>query len=252
MSISVTIIAKNEAAGIAACIKSAQALSDDIIVADSGSSDDTVAIAKACGAKVIEITWNGYGAARNAASQAAKYDWIFAIDADERLSEGLAIEIAQQTNQSSTSTIGWVKRANFFNEKMIRFGDWGSDEVARFYHKGFTKWDNALVHETLILEKRTKLLFRNELNHYTAFGYNSFLIKNLKYAQLSALNYAEKGKKGSYFKLLFSPFFTFFKGYFLRFGFLDGLEGFWIAKINATYVFAKYAALIEINKNSPR
>src|SRR5690349_17921321 len=120
-TISVVVITKNEAANIADCISSAQQITKDIIVVDCGSEDNTVNLAKQCGAKTIEIEWQCYGHSRNTGAAAAKFDWILSLDADERISAALARRLNEMTLSDPQVTYK-MKRDNFFAEQRLNFG----------------------------------------------------------------------------------------------------------------------------------
>lgn len=243
MPVSVVIIAKNEAHCIHQCVSSALQLTDDVIVVDTGSSDHTAAIAQAAGARVIHHNWLGYGATRNAGAQHARNNWIVSLDADETIPPALVQEIQAQSF-TTPAVVYQLKRQNFFLDKPIRFGAWKNDKVLRLYNQTHTSWNNEAVHEDIQLPGGTTVTqLQQPLHHYTVKDLYSFTAKNLHYAQLSALRYAAAGKKASGFKLWFSPLFGFIKGYIFQLGFLDGREGFYIAKVNAFYTFMKYALL---------
>ena len=245
MLISVVIIAKNEAGNIASCIKSAALLSDDIIVVDSGSSDGTQHIAAASKASVHLIEWKGYGNARNEGASQAKHDWIFALDADERISKELVNSIKHMDFHDEKVIYG-SRRRNYFGKRLMRYGEWGLDSTYRIYNKNHVQWDDAMVHETL--EGNEKRLLPGHLEHYTIKGAAEFRIKLTKYARLQALNFYGKGKKANFFKRFFSPVVNFISGYIIKLGFLDGYTGLQVAKMNAYYTWLKYNLLHKMYK----
>src|SRR5437867_993081 len=169
MFISVVIIAKNEAHNIGECIKSAALLSDDIIVVDSGSNDGTQEIAMDANAMLHLVTWRGYGNSRNAGAEHAKHDWIFALDADERISKKLAASVKELNSLETleTNVIYGCRRRNYFGNKLLRFGEWGNDTTYRLYNKNYKHWDDAMVHESLSPPDSGKKLLPGYLEHYT-------------------------------------------------------------------------------------
>lgn len=245
--ISVVIITKNEAVNIADCIKTAKQVSDDIIVADTGSSDNTVAIAEKEGVTVIKIGWKGYGNARNTAAEATKNDWILAIDADERITESLVASIKKIENEDAGVIYGF-KRESYFLGKKIRFGNFGRDKVFRLYNKKTGSWDKAQVHEVLIGENISKQFVEGHLEHYTIRALEENDRKVYSYARLSAKKYFDKGKKATFIKRYLSPIAGFIQPYIFLLGFLDGKEGFIIAYSNAKCTWLKYKYLYELNK----
>src|SRR5690349_1214375 len=145
MNLSVVIITLNEENNILDCIRSVQSLSDDIIVVDAGSTDNTIQFAIQEGAAVYSTDWKGYGYSRNLGASKAKHNWILALDADERVSAEL-INSIQTTKFTNSHTIYNFRRQNFINRKKIRFGTMGVDKVTRIYNRDFTNWDFSLVH----------------------------------------------------------------------------------------------------------
>ncbi|RFM30459.1 glycosyltransferase family 2 protein [Deminuibacter soli] len=248
MAVSVVIIAKNEAHAIERCINSALQLTDNVLVIDTGSTDNTAALAATAGAKVVHSAWLGYGNTRNWGAPQAKYAWILSLDADETISPELAREI-KQLPLNDNNVVYKIKRQNFFRQKKIRFGAWKNDQVLRLYNRNSTGWNQAPVHEDIELQNMQVTLLQQYIHHYTAKDFYSFIQKNLAYAQLSANKYAAAGKKAGTLKMYFSPLFNFLQGYVFRLGFLDGVEGWYIAKGNAFYTFMKYALLKEASAN---
>ncbi len=249
MPISAVIITKNEATIIGAALKSLVDVTNDIIIVDSGSTDNTVAICKQFGATVIETTWDGYGPNKNKGINIAKHDWILNIDADEILDEQLQQSIKQLQLQEH-NFIYECKRNNFFCGKWIRYGEWAGDKQIRLFNRSIASWNNAAVHETLIAKIATKKkLLPGHILHYTTRHIDVYINKTVVYAKLNAQKYFEQGKTASFFKLYWAPTLTFLQHYILRLGFLDGWEGFLIAKTTAWYTFLKYSFLKEMYRN---
>ncbi|MDI9363730.1 MAG: glycosyltransferase family 2 protein [Flavobacterium sp.] len=246
--ISVIIIAKNEVENIVSCIQSAKQISDDIIVVDTGSTDNTFALAVSAGAKVISIEWQGFGAGRNIAATLAKNNWIFALDADERITPLLAISI-QQLALNAAYLYG-CKRESFLVNKKIRFGEWGRDKVFRLYNRNETTWDLTQVHENIHHNHLTKTLIAGSLLHYTMQSIEEYEQKTILYAKLSADKYFTNGKHASILKKIFSPTFSFIQNYIFRLGMFDGKEGLIIAKTSAKYAWLKYRYLEQLYKRS--
>ncbi|MGC4100615.1 glycosyltransferase family 2 protein [Ferruginibacter sp.] len=249
MPISVVIITRNEAHIIANTLQSLQEVSGDFVIVDSGSTDDTVAICKKMGAKVIETTWDGYGPNKNKGIDAAANDWILNLDADEAIDEELSTAIQQLALQDE-NTVYNFKFRNFFCGKWIRYGEWSGDKHIRLFNRKKVRWDNAAVHESLTLHDDTKVsLLPGNILHYTTQHIDEYINKTVAYAKLNAKKYYLQGKRASFFKLRLAPGFTFVQHYILRLGFLDGWEGYLIAKTTAWYTFLKYSFLKEMHKN---
>lgn len=250
MDISVVIITKNEAHIIANTLQSLQPLIRDVIIVDSGSSDDTVAICKKFNAAVIETGWAGYGINKNRGIAAAKNDWILSLDADEAIDEELQNAL-QQLSLSDETEVFNIRFKNFYCNKWIRFGEWGFDRHIRLFNRKKVKWNNADVHESLVFSGKVKItLLPGHILHYTVRSRKEYKDKMVSYARMNANKYFDAGKKNSFFKQYFSPAFAFIQHYVFRLGFLDGRDGFIIAKTTAWYTFLKYRYLKELNNNS--
>ncbi len=246
-AVSVVIITKNEAGNITDCITSARLVSNDIIVVDSGSTDATVMLARQAGAKVIVIEWTGFGAARNTGVANAANDWVLAIDADERVTAAMVTSIAVIDFHDDTVIYGF-KRQNYFLGKKIRFGEWGRDKVYRLYNRNRVSWDLSPVHEMLSGVNTTKKVLNGAIDHYPVIREEQNREKTIRYATLNAEKYFKQGKRSTIEKRYFSPAFDFIRSYFLLLGFLDGMQGFVIARSTSRYVWLKYKLLHDLNK----
>ncbi len=246
MEISVVIITKNEAHIIANTLQSLQAVTNDIVIVDSGSTDETVAICKKFNAVVIETDWSGYGINKNKGIDAAKNDWILSLDADEAIDAGLQQSLLQLALTNSNEVFN-IRFKNFFCNKWIRFGEWGFDWHIRLFNRKKVQWNNVAVHENLEFPENvivTKLT--GNILHYTVQNRQEYDAKTDYYARMNAKKYLLAGKKPNFFKQYLSPVFAFIQHYIFRLGFLDGAAGFIIAKTTARYTFLKYHYLKEM------
>lgn len=249
MDISVVIIAKNEAHIIANTLRSLKPVTNDIIVVDSGSTDETVSICKEFNATVIETDWGGYGINKNKGVVVAKNDWILSLDADEAIDEELQKSLSELPLTDDNEVFD-VRFKNFFCNKWIRFGEWGFDKHIRLFNRRKAQWENTAVHENLILPKGVKItLLKGNVLHYTVYDQQKYFDKMTGYAMMNAKKYFAAGKKPNFFKRYFSPVFAFLQYYIFQLGFLDGREGLIIAKTTARYTFLKYDYLKEMNNN---
>lgn len=238
--ITATIIALNEAAHIADCIESLKAVADEILVGDSGSSDDTVRLAEAAGAKVISLPWEGYGATKNRLSQVASHDWILSIDADERLSDELRKELIK-LKSTTLQGIYAFPRKNFYGQKWIRYSGWYPDIKKRLYHRNEARWNLAEVHETLEHEASTSVhVLKSDLLHYTLRDRAHHEETIRKYARLQSERLKKSGKKGGYLLAVVHFCTMFLKKLILQGGILDGKEGFYVAWYSAKARWLKY------------
>jgi glycosyltransferase involved in cell wall biosynthesis len=249
MQLSVVIITKNEAHIIGTTLQSLQGITDDITIVDSGSTDNTIEICKSFGAKIITTSWDGYGPNKNKGITAAKYNWILNLDADEAVDAELKAAIIQ-LNNTDENTVYKCKFKNFFCNKWIRYGEWAGDKHVRLFNRNTVTWNSAAVHEGLTISNNTiiKMLPGNIL-HYTTSDIDEYITKTTNYAKLNATKYFTQGKQASFFKLRLAPGLTFLQHYILRLGFLDGWEGYLIAKTTAWYTFLKYSFLKQMYKN---
>lgn len=244
LSISAILITKNEESSIKDCLKSISWV-DEIIVVDSGSTDQTVKICKSFGAKVFVRQWSGYGPQKNIALNLATKNWILSIDADERISNSLRKEIQALDDSHYAYSI---KRKSNYCGSWINHGDWRSDYVVRLFKRNSAKFSNALVHETVITKNQIKLL-KNEMFHFTYHNYEDVINKINIYSSAASQILFSKKIKSSLTKAIFHALWTFLRGYFFRGGFLDGRAGFALALSNSQYTYYKYLKLLFLYQN---
>lgn len=241
--VSVVIITKNEADTIASCIKAAQLITDDIIVADNGSTDNTVAIAQKLGCRVYNDHWDGYGVNKNKGIARAKNNWILSIDADEIADTALAMAIYQLSLDDS-NTVYDIKFRSYYGKKRIRFGSWGRDHHVRLFNRTKVQWSASPVHETLLSPQNVTIKrLDGHLHHYSVKDAAEFMSKADHYAELSASKYLMNNKKPTFMKLHIAPLFHFIKNYIVFLGILDGKAGWDIAWMISQHTRRKYRLL---------
>lgn len=228
--LSAIIIAKDEAANIAACLDSV-AFADERIVVDSGSTDETMAIARAKGAKVYANEFRGFGAQKNFALTQATGDWVFSIDADERVSAALRAQIEQAIGQGTQAGFEMPRRSTFCG-KVIRHSGWYPDHVLRLFKRGSGRFSEDLVHERVICDGSVGRLSEPIL-HDAVARLEDALDRLDRYSTASAQMKASRGQRVSFAAGIVHGAFAFFRSYLLRGGFLDGREGFLIAVLVA-------------------
>lgn len=230
MSLSVVIIAKDEADRITDCILAAKQVSHDILVLDSGSTDDTVAVARQAGATVHSVTWQGYGTTKNLGHSLVQHDWILSLDADEVLSAELIDSISAL--QLHRGTVYLLDRIVNLDGQLIKYSGWYPDWVYRLFHKADSKWSEVAVHEKLQSPANSKLVrLQGKLIHKSFRSVEHFLSKTDHYAQLAARQWIQDGKKPSLIKKLLGPQWKFFQTYYLYRGYKDGKIGRTIASV---------------------
>ncbi len=249
-TLSVILITKNEEQNIDACLASVR-FADEIIVVDAGSTDATVKKAKRLTKKVFVRPWEGYGAAKNFALNHATGDWIFWIDADERVPEALQTEIAAVVESSAGlfDAYSVPRRANFLG-RWIRHCGWYPGRVTRLFRKGSGTFTESKVHERLVVEGKEGML-HSDLLHYTDPTLKGYFEKFNKYTSLASDELAGEGREFDIGQITIRPVWTFFRMYVLRLGFLDGIQGFILCVLSACYVFTKYAKLWERGPHQP-
>ncbi len=244
--ISLFIIAKNEGDKLEACIKSAKAICSEIIVCDSGSTDNTKEVAEKCGAKVIQHDFIGFADQKNFALDACSGKWALSLDADEVLTKELAEEIAAIPDDTEFNGFD-IHRVNYFLGGRMNHSGLNNEYILRLIRIGSGRYRDVLVHEGLEIEgKRTKL--KNEMLHYSYADLENYFNKFNKYTSLAARDLKAKGRKFSLLGTLFRLPFEFLKRYVLKLGFLDGIRGFIWASCSTFYVFVKYIKLWNLTK----
>jgi len=249
MKISAYIIAYNEEDKISDCIKSIL-WADEIIVADSNSTDGTCEIAESLGAKVVQIEFNGYGNLRNEAISYCKGDWIFSLDSDERCTEKVRDEILLLIKDAPLD-IYKVPRKNFFMGKWIKFSGWYPNfRQPQLFRAGMMSYDNKPVHEGFISYSKKKIgELNNEIWQFPYKNIEEVMQKANRYSSLGAQKLNDNAKKGSILKALLHGTWAFIKHYIFKLGFLDGGAGFVIAFGNFEGTFYRYVKLYELQSN---
>ena len=249
MKISAYIIAYNEEDKISDCIKSIL-WADEIIVADSNSTDGTCEIAESLGAKVVQIEFNGYGNLRNEAISYCKGDWIFSLDSDERCTEKVRDEILLLIKDAPLD-IYKVPRKNFFMGKWIKFSGWYPNfRQPQLFRAGMMSYDNKPVHEGFISYSKKKIgELNNEIWQFPYKNIEEVMQKANRYSSLGAQKLNDNAKKGSVLKALLHGTWAFIKHYIFKLGFLDGGAGFVIAFGNFEGTFYRYLKLYELQSN---
>lgn len=239
--LTVIIPTYNEALYLKDALYSVQ-FADEIIVVDSLSSDDTVAIAEAHGCKVLTRAFDNFSNQKNHAMEQASGDWILFIDADERIPYLLKQEILEAMSLGKHA--GY--KLNFPHFYMNRFLYHHSDDVTRLVRRSDCRFEGS-VHEKLVVSGSVGKL-KNPVLHFTYKGLMHYISKKDSYAWFQAQQLFDKGKKATYFHLAFKPFYRFFSSYILRGGFKDGIPGFTVASVNAYGVFSRYVKLMLIQR----
>ena len=242
--LSVTVVAKNEAADLGAALASV-AWADEIIVVDSHSTDDTVAIARRHTDRVVVHDWLGHVEQKNYAASLASHDWILSIDADERVTPALAREIQALLGGEPRAAAYRIPRVTFHLGRWIRTTDWYPDHQHRLYDRRAARWTGRYVHEALTVQGEVGAL-RGEIQHYAYRDIADHLETIDRYTTYAARQMHENGRRAGLLQLAGHPPLAFLRNYIARGGIRDGVPGFIISAMNAYYVFLKFAKLWEL------
>lgn len=252
-TLSAIVITRNEAHNLHDCLQSMHGLVDEIIVVDSQSSDATVAIAQQHGAKVAQPSdWPGFGPQKNRALDLATCDWVFSIDADERVTPELAAEITQALQTGDTQIAYKVPRLSWYCGQFIHHAGWQPDYVLRLFKRGTAKFSDDLVHERVVSDQKV-IALQNHLLHYSYLNFSQVLSKVDAYSSASAQQAYARGKRSSVAGALGHGAWAFFRTYVIRRAFLDGPHGLALSISNAETSYYKYLKLwhmaLKTNKN---
>ena len=249
MKISVAMITFNEEKILRKTLESVKNLVDEIVIVDSGSTDDTENIAKEFGARFYKESWKGYGPQRNSAIEKCEGTWILNIDADEEISEELKNKILDITSdKKNKKEIFKINRLSVCFGKKIKHGGWGTSYAIRLFKKGAGIFNDNVVHESFETDKEIYKIKEN-IYHHSYLTMEDYFSRFNRYTTEGAKDYYNKGKKVGIFDITLNPIYKFLKMYIFRLGFLDGVEGFVIASTSSLYSMIKYFKLREMYKN---
>ena len=237
--ISAVIICKNAESDITNAILSLRGC-DEILIADTGSTDQTIQIAEAHdNVTVVSIPFEGFGPTKQKAVTLAKNDWILSLDSDEAASQNLISECKNLIAWAKCNIVGVVHRKNYLMGHLVRYSGWGNDNLVRFFNKRHTNFDNKTVHEAVeILSTTQKVKISGHIHHYTIKQKSDFKTKNRLYSSLRVAK--ETRFRNNIGFAIAAAALRFVKTYFAQLGFLDGKNGLTIAYYNARGVFRKY------------
>jgi glycosyltransferase involved in cell wall biosynthesis len=251
MNLSVAIITFNEEPNIVRTLNSVKAIAQEIIVVDSGSTDDTVALAQAHGARVFLEPWKGFALQKNSALQKATGDWILSLDADEEVSPELAESIATLLRSGTPPQFNgyMMNRRNIYFGKWLKRCGYYPDPKLRLIKRGAAEFELRPVHEDMKMAGRKGHL-KGDLLHHAYRNFADFIEHQNRYSSLGAEMVVQKHKVGfSVVNIVLRPLVRFIYNYFFRLGFLDGREGLLVLANHAMYVSWKYAKAWELSRN---
>jgi glycosyltransferase involved in cell wall biosynthesis len=244
--LSVTVITKNEAADIGAALASV-AWADEIVVVDSRSADETVAIARQYTDRVVVREWPGYIEQKNYAASIATHEWILSLDADERVTPALAAEIRTLLAATPREAAYRIPRVTWHLGRWIRTTDWYPDFQLRLYDRRAAQWTGKYVHEAVTVQGQVGRL-RGELQHYAYRDIADHLETIDRYTTYAARQMHEAGRRTGLLQIAGHPPLAFLRNYIARGGIRDGGVGFVVSALNSYYVFLKFAKLWELQR----
>ncbi|WP_322014504.1 glycosyltransferase family 2 protein [Paraburkholderia sp. J12] len=247
-TLSVIVVAMNEAHDIRDCLESVRGLAMETIVFDSGSKDGTPDLCRALGARVFETDWPGDGPQKNRALAEARGDWVMCLDADERVSPELRTELDALLAAGTPHAAFSTPRRSSFCGRFMKHSGWWPDRIERIFRRGNARFTDVRTHTHLEIDG-TIGRFDGPIIHISMPDLHEALEKTNAYSSAGALTMAEAGKRSSLGKALFKGFWAFFRTWVIRAGFLDGPEGLMLAINNAETTYYRYAKLALLTRD---
>ncbi len=251
--LTVIIPCRNERKNIRGCIESFVSFADEILIADSLSTDDTLAIAREYPkVRVIEREYIFSGDFKNWAIPQAQNEWVLLLDADERVTKELAIEIQTILLGEPEFDGYWIRRTNHFMGHRLHHGDAKTDRVIRLFKRDVSRYEGPSDHGEIHVSTGKVGVLKNPMIHYTVWDYDQYFKKFDRYTTLQAQQWHETGRDTNYFSLLVRPVWRFFREYIIHLGILDGKAGLQLSWLAAFYSFSKQARLWQLNHGIPQ
>lgn len=248
--LSVVIITYNEESAIERCILSVRKVADEILVVDSFSTDRTREICLRLGVRFYEHPFEGYIQQKNYAKSLASFDHVLSLDADEALSETLCNSIVKMKQKFEYDGY-FMNRMNNYCGIWIRHGNWYPDRKLRLWNRQKGEWGGRNPHDHVNMGEGAKIGFlKGDLLHYSYISIEAHIDQFNHFTTTSAHELFSENKKISRFGVFGKGFATFFKGFFLKLGFLDGYYGIALCIINSFATFMKYMKLRELNRGN--
>jgi glycosyltransferase involved in cell wall biosynthesis len=245
---------KDERLNIRPCIESIRDIADEILIADSGSTDGTLEIVREIGGcRIIEREYINSANFKNWAIPQAKHEWVLLVDADERVTPELSREIVEVLAAPPEQIDGyWIGRANHYLGYRIQHCGWNTDDVIRLFRRDESRYETRWVHSEVELPPSRVGKLKSSLLHYTTWDSDQYLRKMIRYAGWGAMNLRDRGRRPSLSAMFLRAPLRFFQLYFMRLGFLDGVAGFQVCMHTAYYAFLKQAKLWEMHYALPQ
>jgi glycosyltransferase involved in cell wall biosynthesis len=246
--LSLIVITKNEEASIERCLRSAAGIADEIVVVDGASTDRTLEIARSFGARILEPKdWPGFGPQKQRAQNAASGEWILSLDSDEWIEEGLVREIENVLRDPDAAPGYRMPRRNRFIGEIVRHGGWWPDYVLRLYRRERGRFNDNLVHESVIVDGEIGTL-KNPIEHNTIVSAEDADGKVERYSEIASQELLARGRRSSAFAARLRGAAAYLRSFVLQLGLLDGATGHRVASYQARYTYKKWAKVAEAGK----
>jgi glycosyltransferase involved in cell wall biosynthesis len=251
--LSVVIITFNEEKNIGRCLDSVKDIADEIIVVDSLSTDGTKAICISYGVTFIEQPFLGYIEQKNFALDKATHEHALSLDADECLTEELKKNILIEKQNGLTYDCYRMNRLSSFCGQWIKHGSWYPDRKIRLINRNKGKWGGVNPHDKIVMkEGATMKQLKGDMLHYTYESIDQIMEQTNKFTTIQSKAMYERGKRANVIKLVVNPLVAFISGYIIKRGFLDGYNGFIIARYSSHATLAKYAKLLHLQRKNKK
>lgn len=252
-TLTAVIITQNEAHNIGRCLESLQGVADEVVVVDSGSSDESESICRKAGVRFEHHDWEGYSGQKNYADSLASCNWTLSIDADEALSDTLRDTLLRLKREGMDGgTVYSVCRLNNYCGHWMRHGGWRPDEHVRLWRTGTAAWCGEVHEQLTFCQPMKRLRLQGDLLHYTYYTVDDHALRTVRYARLAGEKAFAEGRRCGGMAVVLKPVGTFLTKYLLKGGYRDGLMGYTAARILSTYTLVKYARLRELTLESNR
>lgn len=246
LPISVAIITRDEAHNLPGCLSSVS-FADQVVVVDSGSTDNTVTIAGSFGCEIFFNPWSGFGQQKQFAIEQCRNEWILVLDADERIPEETAAVVRKILSESGPVNGYGFPRKNFFQGRWIKHAGWWPDHVTRLFRRSKGQLSARKVHESIQVEGRVEIL-DVPIEHYTESDLSKVLLKIDRYSTLGAAEAFAEGRRSTTWSAAARAVLTFVQDYFIRLGIMDGEQGLTLAITDAINKYFKYAKLAQLSR----
>jgi glycosyltransferase involved in cell wall biosynthesis len=246
--LTVLVTCKNERTNIGPCIDSVRGIADEMLIADSGSTDGTLEYLRArddC--RIIQREYRTAGDFKNWAIPQASHEWVLILDADERVTPRLFAEICGVLLNDSEYDGYWLGRSNHLMGHRVRYTDWARDRLVRLFRRDLGRYEGPSDHGDVVISTGRVGMLREPLDHYTLWSWAHYLNKFERYTRVQAEQWYAAGRKPSYRRMLTQPPLRFLRDYLLHRGFLDGFAGLQVSMMSAFYSFMKQARLWELH-----